>query len=732
MRLRILAALMIAAGSAAWFFSRGAGGDRVDRDLESARALYKSGDYEGSTKLIAALLESRRGGEAHRLAGQIADRRLERGAAREHYLAALERHRKEGDHLEASKDAHLLAGSYWLEEQHRSALESLMLANQEASAAKDMRMQGFVLMGVGDLLYEVGDAGGAEKVYAEARPFLAEQPKDRAWLELKEGILHFENGRPQLGRARLEQALELGKTVGRLEIERSANLYLGQLSRDAGNYDQAAEYFARATELLDRADDKLARVVLLHHRAILERKRGRYEEAQTLIEDAKKLATAKSEPWRLFVEAGRIAEAKQSAAAAKGEYEQAIEKLEALREQLALDELRAWFLSSKHEPYEALFSMAARSNALDEALLIFEKSTARTFLEAYFTAPAENSDASLSASIERAENLRSFLPRLNKSSFVAPRAVEGLREAVRGQNILAYYSARDELWILASNKNQIALTRVAKPYSQVVELAERWLAKPDDDQLARELGALLLPPKPAGSTLLIIASGILAELPFAALIDARGRRLIEDHVLSSVPSFTAFAELNARTATTSGTPVVIGNEKLPGSIAEAKLVAELLHTEPWLGAAAGRKHVSAARDAAVVHFSTHATQSARGPAIELGDGMIDATEILDWRLKPKVLVLAACASGTGAGADLTQTLAGLFLAAGAAHVVATLRSIDDQKTVQFMRAFYEAGGANDPARALAAVQRNYLRTERPSTWASFAAWGIIERRSEPR
>jgi CHAT domain-containing protein len=67
-----------------------------------------------------------------------------------------------------------------------------------------------------------------------------------------------------------------------------------------------------------------------------------------------------------------------------------------------------------------------------------------------------------------------------------------------------------------------------------------------------------------------------------------------------------------------------------------------------------------------------------------------------------------------------------FLTAGADNVLATLWPIGDRATSQLMRRFHEQLPGRRPAAALAAAQRDALRssaTAAPRHWAGFAVAG---------
>jgi CHAT domain-containing protein len=67
-------------------------------------------------------------------------------------------------------------------------------------------------------------------------------------------------------------------------------------------------------------------------------------------------------------------------------------------------------------------------------------------------------------------------------------------------------------------------------------------------------------------------------------------------------------------------------------------------------------------------------------------------------------------------------LGGAFLAAGSQAVMATLWSVEDEATASLVRAFYAAGGATDPARALSQAQRAAIAAGvSPRHWAAFVA-----------
>jgi CHAT domain-containing protein len=70
------------------------------------------------------------------------------------------------------------------------------------------------------------------------------------------------------------------------------------------------------------------------------------------------------------------------------------------------------------------------------------------------------------------------------------------------------------------------------------------------------------------------------------------------------------------------------------------------------------------------------------------------------------------------------SLAAAFLAAGSEQVLAALWSIEDETGRRFVLRFYDEGGVDDPAAALARTQRAWIAAgEPPSSWAPFVLFG---------
>ena len=103
-------------------------------------------------------------------------------------------------------------------------------------------------------------------------------------------------------------------------------------------------------------------------------------------------------------------------------------------------------------------------------------------------------------------------------------------------------------------------------------------------------------------------------------------------------------------------------------------------------------------DYRVLHLAAHGIVSTKVPArsalvlrpSETEDGLLQAREILNFRLNAALVTLSACdtSTGTAQGQDGVASLVRPFVAAGARAVVANLWAADDTFSAALMREFY--------------------------------------------
>jgi len=113
------------------------------------------------------------------------------------------------------------------------------------------------------------------------------------------------------------------------------------------------------------------------------------------------------------------------------------------------------------------------------------------------------------------------------------------------------------------------------------------------------------------------------------------------------------------------------------------------------------------------------------------DGLLQASEIAQIKLRADLVVLSACDTAIGPieGQEGISTLSKSFLLAGAQAVVSTLWSLDDNSSLDLIKRFYEHyRTSNSPADSLALAKQDMLKKfghgTDPYYWAAFTFEGV--------
>jgi CHAT domain-containing protein len=250
---------------------------------------------------------------------------------------------------------------------------------------------------------------------------------------------------------------------------------------------------------------------------------------------------------------------------------------------------------------------------------------------------------------------------------------------------------------------------------KLVERARAFRTKVDREAW-RELYDLLIQPvrrylpHTGGAELTVVPHGALLDLPFAALLDKRGRYLAEDFSLRIAPSM-GYAGVDGGKREGRyllvGAPVRPATDAqgrrlaaLPGASIELEKIGRITRTKTVLrgGEAMGGRVREALAEAKVVHFATHAVVDDKRPFdsfLALSEGeKLTAREVYGMELKADLVVLSACRSGSGkVTSDGLLGFTRAFLYAGAGAVIAPLWDIADEPTARLMDEFYRQYGA---------------------------------------
>jgi CHAT domain-containing protein len=260
----------------------------------------------------------------------------------------------------------------------------------------------------------------------------------------------------------------------------------------------------------------------------------------------------------------------------------------------------------------------------------------------------------------------------------------------------------------------------------------------------------MLPQFNRATTLIVVPHSSLAYMPFAALEDENGRRLVESHAILTMPSASAVPILRRPQSVLpdrSSSVFAPFPAELRGTLEEATAVkAETNASKSFIGSRATELQLRAALETGGnVHVASHAVLNHTNPMfsrIELSpgkgrssedDGSLDVHELLRIPVNNNLVYLSGCETGAGAawsnsyrtGQDYA-TLSQAMLYAGAQNVVATLWRIDDSGASVLARRFYAALATSNPVDALAHAQRQMIRDPRysaPRYWAGYTVSG---------
>lgn len=277
--------------------------------------------------------------------------------------------------------------------------------------------------------------------------------------------------------------------------------------------------------------------------------------------------------------------------------------------------------------------------------------------------------------------------------------------------------------------------------------------------------------------LIIVPDGLLHQLPFEVLSNAKGTTVLQSFVVSYTPAASVLALLRNRSTSPDNRLPLLAVSAQPSSVAgsnstngDSKPFASTLRgvydldkTEmPALPEANGEVRDIAAilgkrsvvllnateadvkaqplPQFAAIHFAVHGLTSTKFPERSTlvlrsdetrhEDGLLQAREILDLRLNADLVTLSACESGSGqiSGQEGIASLARPFLVAGARSVVANVWSANDDFTHSLMKAFYtHLAAGQDEGSALRQAKldmiQSFGKNATPYLWGGFIVVG---------
>lgn len=686
--------------------------------LRAAQAELARGQKERARALAARLVSGPRASAGRRLLAELERERAGFVRARPGFEEALAWAEARGQESDAYAAAAALVTGLWSESDFDAALTFAEKAHAHALASGQPELVVKSLIALGSVYHGAGDRERALEAYEQASAALGpSQREQRADVLLRRGALLLGERQFALAEPLLEEGRALSAAIGATQDVAAAETNLADLALARRELAAASRHLARAAEAWHASGAGPVPPGILLNQAILARLRG---DAGAAFATLGSVVAAAPEPevmWLVEQELGQLAEAGGQLAEAERHYQRAIEIVEQMWSEIGPGALRAPFFEDRWQPYGSLFALRVRSGDAKAAFAAAVAAQGRMFL-------AESLE--VASRQVRGDTLRSFGRLAATSSLAASRGASQIPEALRNHTVLNYFSDGERLHLLVIEGGRVRLTTVAVPLAELERLVDAFSSEPQAEA-AGALGRLLVPAEvlPGAPRLYVVPAGPILHVPFAALM-VEGQRLVHRYEVVYAPSAAALAVALAnprREATTSS--VVLGDAggELVHATAEGALVAQLTGARALLGAAASTQALRAAGEAELLHVAGHSGIGVDGGYLVLADAKVSAADLLKWRIRPRVVVLASCASAATNRRDMWGSLAVAFLAAGSEHVVATLHSVEDEVAAEFAAAFHRAGGARDPAAAVATAQRELARHRTVAQWSAFVAIG---------
>jgi tetratricopeptide (TPR) repeat protein len=620
------------------------------------------------------------------------------------------------------------------------ALRALAAADRLArqgggGASADLTRQ--IAFAAFDFLYDIGDLDRAERALRAAAALAL--PEHQPYVHYKEALVFWSRGQTSIAAMDFAKAAALARK-GDERLLWSAGISQAELRREAGQgalAEATLEAAWRAAPAAIQVPEAEARYRLEKLR--LARTRGDLGTAHQQLERARALGS-KSEDvkWAVAYQEGLLMLASGELDQAQGAFEEAVGIIDRMRGRMVVPNLRDRMATARREPFSALFQLHLQRGDARAALAVAERVQARSFMDAFAEAlPSANGTSAAGSDLEggalRFEGLLRLMPPLTSSRLVDARPIEETLAAIGDASVLFYFQAQRQLYLVAIEAGRVRVWPLSVNAADLLVQVSRYRASPNDVMAAKELGQALLPPGalPASRRIFVVPTPALARLPLAAVF-AGDQRLVERHDIALVPSLAALGVLlRGPRRDTAGTVVLADpTADLPGARQEAgALAGRLTGAHFFTGGQAMAARLRETPPGGLLHIAAHSGIGEAGAWLALADGKISSVDLIDWRLRPRLVFLASCASGVSTEEGLWGSLGGAFLAGGAETVVSTLWSIGDGTTRDFALAFYAQDGERDPIGALGRAQRAQLASGAPvSAWAPFMVMGAV---SEP-
>lgn len=154
------------------------------------------------------------------------------------------------------------------------------------------------LINLGYIHRYIGEVESARAYFQRGMEIVRQHSNDRQEATLRANLasIHESKGEYWEALAQYREAAERHQAAGELDRAALALQNIGKLDRKLGKLDAALDYFHRALTLMDRAGDRLGRIVVLHSLGELHRERGELSDARRRLEQALVLSRQSNAP----------------------------------------------------------------------------------------------------------------------------------------------------------------------------------------------------------------------------------------------------------------------------------------------------------------------------------------------------------------------------------------------------------------------------------------------------
>jgi tetratricopeptide (TPR) repeat protein len=565
----------------------------------------------------------------------------------------------------------------------------------------------------------MGDTPAAAAEFQRLRELLGKIPLNTFEL-YTDAKLHLERGQLRSADALFEQARAAAKSAARSN-EAEAVMGSAEVAVREGNWERAGALLAETREFEPEltGDDRRSLALL---NGLAARATGRLEEARDFFEQARGLSPTVNDLWSIEYELGLTLKELGQVDQAQEVLEASIAEVELQRKHLLDPGLESALADSREKPYDALFELLAEAGDPDGALSTLQKSLGGR-LDDGVARIASGAGQSADDALQRSAARR----RLDEASRTLP--TQPGKKNERSARFVAFVTTESHAWSVVHGAGGTHTDHVPLSPKELCALLQSF-SQDLSDETATRLGNALFPPETLerlGPRFAIILPACARSFPVTAVRIGKGR-LVDRAVVSISPDVSTVASSWTKShGPALGGALVLADPlaDLPSARQEAEWTGRVTGAEVRLGELASAEALEPS-GGRLLHFATHTVVDVAGPALVLADQRLSVADILRRRLRADLVVLASCHSGSRLEGTAAETLSTAFLRAGSWAVLATLRSVEDQFASQVVRAFYEAGGLEDPAGALARVQQQLSRTEPPSRWSAFFVAGSPE------